>query len=672
MITDTDIQTIRNNAPPGAVLPGIDTMTGNPYAASSLLDFTKITQNNNAPYFYSAYRNTVYVNQAGAVLSGINFGDATVIINANNVTIKDCTFTDTAGYWAITEGNVYSGATVENCTFTGSKSPTVDQTVWIAAKQAITIKDNTFLNSPANSIAIQQGVVTGNYFSGEAYSTGAHGDAIYIPDTTGPISITDNFIEETANSGAAGIPNTDIRITDEGGANTSGVTVSGNYLLGAGIGFEVMDSDTTKVVSNVSFANNYVGFNWYGQYYPGTTNYATVTGTTVVDFSNPTESNNALAKYQAGIPTTLGLPPGVSAPTTLFGNGVAGARLFASSGATNFVGGAGPQSLYGGQNASIVTYLAIGDGGDRMENFDPAKDVIDLSNIDADIFTPGVQSFTFIGDAPFSDGAQLRYQLNPATGMTTVQAGLAGDPIADFTLSLYGLVPLTAANFALTPSQSVAALADAAALSSKRDPLVAGALTEYEYSNVQGKAYSSYEAFSAGTYDIAAEDLNLSSNANELVLYDPNQTVTRGGGSESLQTAALSAQTLTYHAVETIDATTSGGEHFIFGSGFGNETINGFSASGASPEFNPVGDIGLLLPDPRHDAGGGLGGRAVSSDQGFIRTDDLRHARRQPYHRGPDSLHARRQPHRAPIHVNRGRPPHRRFTRAPREGGCGG
>ena len=40
-------------------------------------------------------------------------------------------------------------------------------------------------------------------------------------------------------------------------------------------------------MSNVSFANNYVGFNWYGQYYATTVNYATVTGTTVVDFSNP-------------------------------------------------------------------------------------------------------------------------------------------------------------------------------------------------------------------------------------------------------------------------------------------------------------------------------------------------------------------------------------------------
>ncbi len=128
-------------------------MTGNPYAASSLLDVTKITQNSNAPYYYSPSRNAVIVNQAGAVLSGINFGDATVLIHANNVTIKDCTFTGTTGFWAVAQGTTFSGATVENCTFTGSKSPT-ESNVWIASNLGITIENNTFLNSPADSIAI--------------------------------------------------------------------------------------------------------------------------------------------------------------------------------------------------------------------------------------------------------------------------------------------------------------------------------------------------------------------------------------------------------------------------------------------------------------------------------------------------------------------------------------
>jgi hypothetical protein len=200
MITAEEIQAIRN-ADPGAVLPGIDTMTGNPYATSSLLAVTKITQNNQAPYYYSPSANVVYVTQAGAVLSGINFGSATVVIEANNVTIKDCSFSDTTSFWAIDDNA--SGATVENCTFTGSKSPT-EKNIWISSYQNITIEDNSFLNSPEDAIAIQQGVVTGNYFSGEGWNTAAHGDAIYVPDTVGPVSITDNFIDDTLNAGQTG------------------------------------------------------------------------------------------------------------------------------------------------------------------------------------------------------------------------------------------------------------------------------------------------------------------------------------------------------------------------------------------------------------------------------------------------------------------------------------
>src|SRR5271163_2944045 len=115
----------------------------------------------------------------------------------------------------------------------------------------------------------------------------------------------------------------------------------------------------------------------------------------------------------------------------------------------------------GGQGANIFTFLAISDATasshEYINNFDPAKDVIDLSRIDANITTPGLQYFTFIGTAPFSGtGAQVRYQLNPATDQTFVEADLAGDSGAyspDLEIVLTGLVPLTAANFALTAAQ---------------------------------------------------------------------------------------------------------------------------------------------------------------------------------------------------------------------------
>ncbi len=584
MITAAEIQMIRN-FDPGAVLPGIDTMTGNPYATSTLLDVTKLTHNSSAPYFYTPSDNTVTVTQAGAVLSGVNFGTATVDIGANNVTIEDCTFTGTTGYYAVLQTGTTSGATVDNCTFTGTKSPTEDN-VWIGATQgSMTIEDNTFLNSPTDAIDMHGGVVTGNYFSGAGYLPGAHADAIWVPSSTGT-TITDNFIDGTTNANSPAGQNSDLRLTNELG-NLSNVTVSGNFLLGGAYTVEAGSTNTTYTISNVSIANNYIGFNSYGPFYPPTAG-VSETGNTIVDFTNPTLSIEAQAAYQA--PTTNvisatssgGVSASGSAPTTILGNDIPGAHLFAGAGETNFVPGP-DQYLFTGRGANILTYLAMSDGGDTVSSFDPAKDVIDLSNIDANITTPGLQSFTFIGTAAFDGGAEVRYQQDPTTDVTYVQAALAGDISADFTITIEGLVSLTAANFALTAAQSSADLAAGAALTYSKVATAAGAPAEYAYSNVQGKAYTSYKSFD-GSSGLAADDLNLSTSANALVLYAPSMTVTRGGGSESLQIGTGGADPVSYHPVETIDATTSGDEQFIFSAGFGNETINGFEVSGATPD----------------------------------------------------------------------------------------
>ncbi len=588
MITAAEIQMIRN-LDPGVVLPGIDTTAGNPYATSTLLDFTKITQNSSAPYFYTPSRNTVTITQNNAVLSGINFGSATVLVGANNVTIKDCTFTGTTGYYAVEQTSASSGLTVENSTFTGTKSPT-ESNVWIGSTQgSMTIEDNSFLNSPADAIDMHAGVVSGNYFSGAGYLPGAHADAIWVPSSTGT-TITNNLIDGTTNADSPANVNSDLRITNEAG-NTSNVTVSGNYLLGGAYTVEAGSTNTTYTVSNVSIANNYIGYSVFGAYYPPTAG-ITETGNTTIDFTNAAPSIQAQAAYQAaGLPTTNVVSATTSnvwaiasgsTPTTVLGNSIVGEDLQGGAGETNFVGGAGAQHLYAGKGANILTYLAVSDGGDTVAGFDPAKDVIDLSHIDADLTAAGVQNFTFIGSGAFDGAAEVRYQLNPTGNTTTVQAALAGDTSADFSITLQGLIPLTAANFALTAAQSSADLAAGAALTYTKVQTAAGAPTAYTYSNVQGKPYASYESFYGTT--IAADDLNLSATANKLVLYAPSMTVTRGGGSESLQIGTAAADTLSYHPVETIDATTSGSEQFIFSAGFGAETINGFAVSGASPD----------------------------------------------------------------------------------------
>ena len=224
-----------------------------------------------------------------------------------------------------------------------------------------------------------------------------------------------------------------------------------------------------------------------------------MTGITIVDFSNPTDSTNALAAYvAAGVPTAIvvsgtrgGAGETGTIPTTLLGNGYVSAHLgSAGSGETNFVGGAGAQLLFGGQGANILTYLAIGDGGDLSAAFDPAKDVIDLSHVDADITHGRRPEFHLHRLRPVQRRRrEVRYQLDPTNDTTHSSRPLwRGDTTADFSLTLEGLVPLTAANFALTPTQSTAALANGAALTYTKVTTAAGAPTEYAYSNVQGQS----------------------------------------------------------------------------------------------------------------------------------------------------------------------------------------
>jgi hypothetical protein len=597
MITSAELQLVRN-ADPGAKLPGIDTPTGNPLSASSLLNYTKITQNTKAPYYYDPATNTVIVTQNGAVLSGINFGTASLTIKANNVTVKDCTFTGTTSFWAVAQAGGYSGATVEDCTFQGSGSPT-ETNVWIDSTQSITIKDNSFLMSPTDAIDFEGGVVTGNYFAGAGYAAGAHADAIQMLGSTGPTTITDNFIDGTYTAAAATGANSDIRIWSYG-SSISNVTVSGNYLLGAQYSVEVIQG--SYPVSGVSITNNYVGFWKYGEF-GSSESYATIANNTVVGYANPIYSTDALAAYvKAGVlpsnvitATTAGqtITSVASKPTTLLGNDLAGA-LVGSTNETNFVGGDSARQLTGGTGANVFTFLSISDTTLMLEyivNFDPAKDVIDLSHIDANLTTAGLQPFTFIGAAAFSGaGAQVRYQLDPALDETIVQADLAGDagnPTPDFEVAISGLYNLAAANFALTPTQSASDLANGAALTETKVKTPAGAPAEYAYTNVQGQSYTSYESFQVNDHGftvVGADDLNLSSTQDELRLYDPGMAVTRGGGAETLQVGTGAADPLAYKATQKIDATNSGSENFIFTTGFGSETISGFEASGTTPD----------------------------------------------------------------------------------------
>ena len=491
MITAAELALL-HDADPNATLPGIDTPTGNQTSPSSLKSLSSITTKGGAgvPFYYTAATNVVEITQAGTVLNGYNFGTATVEIKANDVTIENSTFSGTTGWYSVIQLAGVSGATIQNDTFNGgSAGHTLQLAAFIGAHENITISNNSFLNAPGDAVDIQGGTVTGNYFCGEGYSSiGTHPDAIWVSDSTSPTVISDNFIDWTWATGStslsSGEGNDCIRMTTEQGS-VSDVTVSGNVLVGGASVIDAGNAGTKGTFSDINIDNNIIGFGSIHDIMPGPNTGVTTSGNTIIDWTNPSYSTDAWAAYGAGgivtnnLVTATAAATGISGDatgsTTLYGDGDSGLHLFGTANETVFVGGFGQQYMWGGSGKNVFTYLSIADstsqtGEDFVGNFDPTKDVIDLSHIDANLGVAGLQNFTFIGTAPLtSAGGQVDYVQNVALDETFVQVTLAGDTVPDLVIRVGGLLNLTAADFALTAAQSAADTAPAATVTAVKD-----------------------------------------------------------------------------------------------------------------------------------------------------------------------------------------------------------
>lgn len=601
MFTNTQIGLLQK-ADGDASLPGIGSVVGNQAQVTKFNATVSIPYKVGAPFYYNAATKDVIVTQNGAVLSGYDFSGLNVMIMANNVTIKNCTF-DVAGTHSVAQFEGYSGATIENCTFDNSGAVTSNLMAYISSLGAgkISILNNKFINAPGDVIDISGGVVSGNYISGGGYSSnGSHPDAVWVTDSTGPTLITDNFIDFTYAPGATnvsnGLTNNCIRITSELG-NVSNVTVTGNYLLGGSTTIDA-GNEGSGTFSNISITNNYVGFGVYGDFFAGPQNGVTESGNVIFDLTSPSNSSAAWNAYSAKGLATDNLIVATNATshffapatgsTTLYGNGVVGAALDGSSNAMTenvFVGGSGWQYIVGGAGKNVYTYLAIADstpnalyGVDLITNFNVSKDVIDLHQMNANPLSATTQNFTFIGSNAFSSaGGEVRVVQNAATNQTIVEADMVGDSTPDFEIDLSGLLNLTAANFVLTSAQA------AAALPTQAKSVDSDGSYDIAYQNYVGMSYTSYEDVYNAAGARVAESVDNASGSGSLTLYGNGQTVSAGANALST-TVGADTFALTPHATETIAATGTSGDSFVFHQGFGQDTLNGFVATGSAHE----------------------------------------------------------------------------------------
>lgn len=152
---------------------------------------------------------------------------------------------------------------------------------------------------------------------------------------------------------------------------------------------------------------------------------------------------------------------GGSGSDTIIGNAIANV-LKGGAGNDTISGGGGNDTLIGGTGVDILTggdgadtfVFAAGDSSpavgqhDRITDFTPGVDHIDLTPMDANANTTANDSFHFLGTAAFNSVAgALHYYYDSARGMTVVEGDTNGDRVADFAIDLVGNLTLSASDF---------------------------------------------------------------------------------------------------------------------------------------------------------------------------------------------------------------------------------
>ncbi len=128
--------------------------------------------------------------------------------------------------------------------------------------------------------------------------------------------------------------------------------------------------------------------------------------------------------------------------------------LYGGRGNDVLIGGGGRDAMKGGPGHDTFQFNAVIQSGvgpslrDRIGDFTPGTDKIDLTRIDADTHHSGDDAFTFIGSAHFTHHAgELRAVA--FSGVTVIAGDVNGDAAADFQIALIGHPVLSGGDFLL-------------------------------------------------------------------------------------------------------------------------------------------------------------------------------------------------------------------------------
>ena len=242
------------------------------------------------------------VTKNGAVLNGVNFGGRPSRSGRTTSQSKIRTF-----------GAVGSAVSRLTAAFPGPPSPRTLSTVascprtpvGYGSQGQITVTDNKFINSPGDGVDLGSGIVSGNYFEGVGNTSGGqHADAIWVTNSQGPVTISNNFIDWVADGTESDVNNA-VRITTRSGS-VNNVTVTGNYLLGGSYTIPPASAQTDRTLTATSTWTTITsGSELYGAFYPGAKSGVTAERKHHHRFHQSDLFDRAWAAYRAaGIPTT--------------------------------------------------------------------------------------------------------------------------------------------------------------------------------------------------------------------------------------------------------------------------------------------------------------------------------------------------------------------------------
>ena len=127
-------------------------------------------------------------------------------------------------------------------------------------------------------------------------------------------------------------------------------------------------------------------------------------------------------------------------------------HLDGAGGNDTLTGGKGVDTLTGGAGNDVFVFTS-GDSGaqsgarDVIADYQSGTDHIDLTHLDLNPTSAGLQLAHFIGTQAFQQAGDLHYSYDAAHNVTILEADFNGDKVADFGIELAGKITLTAQDF---------------------------------------------------------------------------------------------------------------------------------------------------------------------------------------------------------------------------------